>query len=78
MYWMIGPFQLSRTGYAPVGCKASNMSTLLWFASHTSIFLKICEMVIRPVRRTYNHIDIFAKVKNIQTKQVKKRFARFL
>ena len=30
-----------------------------WFPSHTFIFLKICQMIICPVRGTYNHVGTF-------------------
>ena len=29
---------------------------IFWFVSHTFIFLKICQMIICPVRGTYNHV----------------------
>ena len=32
---------------------------IFWFVSHTFIFFKICQMVICPVRGTYNHVQIF-------------------
>ena len=31
----------------------------LWFAPHSFIFFKICQIVICPVRRTYNHVSIY-------------------
>ena len=30
-----------------------------WFGPPSLIFLKICQMVICPVRRRYNHVSIF-------------------
>ena len=32
---------------------------IFWFGPPSLIFLKICQMVICPVRRTYNHLSIF-------------------
>ena len=32
---------------------------IFWFGPPSLIFLKICQMVICPVRRTYNHVSIF-------------------
>ena len=32
---------------------------IFWFADPSFIFLKICQMVICPVRGTYNHVQIF-------------------
>ena len=32
---------------------------IFWFGPTSLIFLKICQMVICPVRSTYNHVSIF-------------------
>ena len=32
---------------------------IFWFGPTSLVFLKICQMVISPVRKTYNHLSIF-------------------
>ena len=32
---------------------------MFWFGPPSLIFFEICQMVICPVRRTYNHVSIF-------------------
>ena len=43
-------------------CKGYRMDSelrIFWFGPPSLIFFKICQMVICPVRRTYNHVSIF-------------------
>ena len=52
---------LNRVGHVSLWVKTSNACkpNILWFAPHTFIFNKICQMVIYPVTGTYNHVTYF-------------------
>ena len=55
---------------------------IFWFASHTFIFLKICQMVTCPVRGTYNHVGKFFAQQGIKAFKLASRaifaIAKFL